>query len=152
MIPFSQKQEKFNIYATKNRYLNNAYLYPQIFRFMEDYIIREIDRIGEMLVQVAKRLGLFQDGGTAPDYTMADVKAEFEKGKLELDIDAVLAQNYPVLYLVEHENLSERSLEMFVDIVFHSDADESRKTALLNDAINYLDSKGYFSFRLHSFV
>lgn len=119
---------------------------------MEDYIIREIDRIGEMLLQVAKRLGLFQDGGAASDYTLADVKAEFEKGKLELDIDAVLAQNYPVLYLVEHENLSERSLEMFVDIVFHSDADESRKTALLYDAINYLDSKGYFSFRLHSLV
>lgn len=28
---------------------------------MEDYIIREIDRIGEMLMLVAKRLGLFLD-------------------------------------------------------------------------------------------
>ena len=26
---------------------------------MEDYLIREIDRIGELLVQIAHRLGLF---------------------------------------------------------------------------------------------
>jgi len=28
---------------------------------MEDYIIREIDRIGEMLLLIARRLGLFLD-------------------------------------------------------------------------------------------
>ena len=55
---------------------------------MEDYIIREIDRIGEMLMLVAKRLGLFLD----------DVKKE----------------------------------------------------ALLNDALAYLNGKGYFSFKLQS--
>lgn len=54
---------------------------------MEDYIIREIDRIGEMLMLVAKRLGLFLD--------------------------------------------------------------DAKKEVLLNDALAYLNGKGYFSFKLN---
>lgn len=42
---------------------------------MEDFILREIDRIGEMLMHIARRLGLLD--GDEPDYSMADVPAEF---------------------------------------------------------------------------
>ena len=39
---------------------------------------------------------------------------------------------------------------MMMDIIFHSDLDETRKQALLRDALAYLDRKGSFSFKLHS--
>ena len=115
---------------------------------MEDYIIREIDRLGEMLLLIARKLGLL-DGDT-PDYSLADVKDEFGKAGCPIDLDMLMQQESPVWYLVEVEKLSEHGLETIIDIIFHSDLDEARKQALLNDALAYLDGKGYFSFRLHS--
>lgn len=115
---------------------------------MEDYILREIDRLGEMLMLIARRLGLM-DGNT-PDYSLTDVKDEFDRSSLPFDLDAVLQQKNPVWYLVESEKISDQGLETFIDILFHSDLDEERKTALLDDALSYLDGKGYYSFRLHS--
>ena len=115
---------------------------------MEDYILREIDRLGEMLMLIARRLGLL-DGDT-PDFSLTDVKDEFGKTGCPIDLDALLQQENPVLYLVEEEKLSDHSLETFIDILFHSDMEEPRKTALLNDALAYLDGKGYYSFKLHS--
>lgn len=117
---------------------------------MEDYLIREIDRIGELLVKVARRLGLFLDD--VPQYSVADIKAEMEKVQLNLNLDEILAKDTAVLYLIEHEDISEKGLEAFTEIVFHSDCDESQKAVILKDAIQYLDSKGYYSFRLHSLV
>jgi len=115
---------------------------------MEDFILREIDRLGEMLMMIARKLNLL-DGDT-PDYSLADVKEEFDKASLPFDLDTVLGQENPVWYLAETEKLSDHALETFIDIIFHSDLEESRKTALLEDALTYLDGKGYFSFRLHS--
>ena len=115
---------------------------------MEDYIIREIDRIGEMLLLIARRLGLFDDA--MPDYSLAEVKAEFSKAGCPIDLDLLLQQDNPVLYLVEKEKLSDHGLETMIDIIFHSNLDESRKQALLGDALTYLEAKGYFSFRLQS--
>lgn len=115
---------------------------------MEDYIIREIDRIGEMLLLIASRLGLFLDD--VPDYSLSDVKEEFAKASLPFDLDAVLQQENPIVYLIETVGLSDQGLETFIDILFHSDINEGRKKTLLNDALTYLDAKGNFSFRLHS--
>ena len=115
---------------------------------MEDYILREIDRLGEMLLLIARRLGLL-DGDT-PDYSLTDVRDEFGKAGLPFDLDAVLRQENPILYLVEECKLSDHGLETFIEILFHSDLDEERKTALLDDALSYLDGKGYYSFKLHS--
>lgn len=115
---------------------------------MEDYILREIDRLGEMLLQIARRLGLL-DGDT-PDYSLADVKDEFGKAACPIDLDALLEQENPVWYLVETEKMSDHGLETFIDILFHSDLEEDIKAALLQDALAYLDGKGYYSFRLHS--
>ena len=117
---------------------------------MEDYLIREIDRLGEMLMLIARKLGLL-DSDT-PDYTLSDVKDEFGKAACPLDLDQLLQQENPVWYLVEKEKLSDHGLETMIDIIFHSDLDEDRKQALLRDALAYLDGKGYFSFRLHSLL
>ena len=115
---------------------------------MEDFILREIDRLGEMLQLIARKLGLL--GGDNPDYSLADVKDEFDKASFPLDLDALLRQDNPVLYLVETEKISADGLETFIEILFHSDLDEARKMSLLKDALAYLDGKGYYSFRLHS--
>lgn len=115
---------------------------------MEDFIIREIDRLGEMLQLVARKLGLL-DGDT-PDYSLTDVKDEFDKAGCPIDLEALLQQDNPVLYLVEKEKLSDHALETMIDIIFHSNLDEESKQALLNDALAYLDGKGFFSFRLQS--
>ena len=117
---------------------------------MEDFIIREIDRLGEMLLLIARKLGLL-DGDT-PDYSLTDVKDEFGKAGCPIDLDQLLQQENPVWYLVEKEKLSDHGLETMIDIIFHSDLDENKKQALLSDALAYLDGKGYFSFRLHSFI
>lgn len=117
---------------------------------MEDYLIREIDRIGEMLTIIARKLGLLT--GDTPDYSLADVKEEFDKASLPFDLNFVLQQENPVYYLVENLNISDHGLETFIDILFHSDLPEATKTALLSDALSYLDAKGYFSFRLHSLI
>ena len=115
---------------------------------MEDYILREIDRLGEMLLLIARRLGLLD--GKAPDYSLADVKDEFDKAACPIDLDAALEQENPVRYLVETGKISDHGLETVIDILFHSDLEDDRKAALLQDALAYLDGKGYYSFRLHS--
>ena len=117
---------------------------------MEDYLIREIDRLGEMLMLIARKLGLLDS--TAPDYTLDDVKDEIGKSDLPFDLDAVLQQENPVWYLTQTAKFSDSALETFIEILFHSDLDESVKAALLADALAYLDGKGYFSFRLHSLL
>lgn len=117
---------------------------------MEDFILREIDRLGEMLLMIARKLGLMLDD--VPDYSLTDVKSEFNKASLPFNLDTVLQQDNPVWYLVENEKLSDHALESLIDILFHSDLDEPRKTALLKDAVAYLDGKGFYSFRLHSLL
>lgn len=51
---------------------------------MEDYFLREIDRMGEMLMLIARKLGLL-DGDT-PDYSLTDVKEEFDKSTCPVNL------------------------------------------------------------------
>jgi len=121
---------------------------------MEDYLIREIDRIGELLLKLAGRLGLFLE--EAPQYSISDVQKEMEKVKhslkidSDLDIEAILSMDQPLEYLTDSENLSDSALEAFVEIVLHTDIDPSKKSRLLEDTLRYFDGKGYYSFKLHS--
>ena len=115
---------------------------------MEDFILREIDRLGEMLMMIARRLGLM--GENVPDYSVTDVKEEFDKASLPLDLESILQLQNPIWHLVENKKLSDQGLETLIEILFHSDIDENKKTALLDDALTYLDGKGYYSFKLHS--
>ncbi len=117
---------------------------------MEDFILKEIDRIGQMLMGIARKLGLLRD--ETPNYSLTEVREEFAQANLPFDLETVLQQENPVLYLVENAKISDQGLETFIDILFHSDMDEDRKKALLQDALTYLDGKGFFSFRLHSLM
>ena len=134
---------KFHIFAQINRDL-----YYLLSNSMEDFILREIDRLGEMLLIIARKLGLQED--VMPDYSLLDVKDEFDKAVCPINLDALLEQENPVWYLVETEKISDHGLETFIEILFHSDLDEDRKAAILHDALAYLDGKGFFSFKLHA--
>ena len=89
---------------------------------MEDFILREIDKIGEMLAHIARRLGLLK--GEKPDYSLGDVKSEFTRANCPIDLDIVLKQENPILYLTENEKLTEQALESFIEILFYSDIDQ----------------------------
>lgn len=115
---------------------------------MEDFILREIDRLGEMLMLIARRLGLL-NGNTA-DCSLTDIKDEFDKTGCPIDLDLVLSRDNPLMYLVEECKLSDHALETMIYIICHSDLDKAKKQTLLYDALTYLDGKGYFSFLLHS--
>lgn len=123
-------------------------LYYLLSNSMEDFILREIDRLGEMLLIIARKLGLQED--VMPDYSLLDVKDEFDKAVCPISLDALLEQENPVWYLVETEKISDHGLETFIEILFHSDLDEDRKAAILHYALAYLDGKGLFSFKLHA--
>ena len=109
---------------------------------MEDFILREIDRLGEMLLMIARRIGLLDD--STPDYTLTDLKEEFDKSDLPFDLDAVLAQDNPVWYLVEQEHLTDHALETLIFMLFRSDLDESVKVALLEQTVRFPHSDGDF--------
>ena len=100
------------------------------------------------MLQIAIRLGLFKDGN--PKCTLADVKAEFGKAELDYNLDDILSEENPVLYLVEQKGISDKCLEIMTDILIHSDIDEARRKSILDYALGYLDHRGYYSFRLHS--
>lgn len=117
---------------------------------MEDYLIREIDRIGDILVQIARRLGLV--GGQQESIPIENLKSEFSVSGLDLDIDEVLHQDAPVLWLIEQKHLSDKALETFTDILMYSDIDMGTKKSFLNESVSYLDGKGCFSFMLHSYM
>lgn len=117
---------------------------------MEDYVKRQIDMIGQMLLALAKKLGFID--GNAVSYSMQSVQDEIVEKGFNMDIDRALAEEHPVAYLVESLQLSNEAIETFTEIVMNSDADNKIKQRLLNDAVNYLDSKGYFSFSLHSYL
>lgn len=117
---------------------------------MEDYVKRQIDLIGQMLLALAKKLGLV-DGDVA-NYTIQSVQDEIRENGFNMDIERALSEEHPIAYLVSSLQLSNEAIETFTEIVMNSDADYEVKQRLLRDAVNYLDSKGYFSFSLHSYL
>ena len=55
---------------------------------MEDYILREIDRIGEMLMKLARKMGLFLD--EVPDYSITDVQKELDRADGSLSVTTAI--------------------------------------------------------------
>ena len=53
-------------------------------------------------------------------------------------------------YMVETLQFSDEAVETFTNIILHSDASDEAKRNILEKSVSYLDSKGYFSFSLHS--
>jgi len=65
---------------------------------MEDYVKRQIDLIGQMLLALAKKLGLID--GDAANYSMQSVQDEIKASGFNLDIDCALSEEHPIAFLV----------------------------------------------------
>lgn len=119
---------------------------------MEDYILKEIDKIGLILQKIAIKLKIMDENKSNAGCTMIDIKAAFTEYGLNFDPAAVLSEKHPVSFLVDTLHLSDEALELFVLTMLHSDIPEASKQRLLSDAITYLDSKDTYSFSLHSMM
>ena len=119
---------------------------------MEDYILKEIDKIGLILQKIAIKLKIMDENKSNAGCTMIDIKAAFTEYGLNFDPAAVLSEKHPVSFLANTLHLSDEALELFVFTMLHSDIPEASKQRLLSDAITYLDSKDTYSFSLHSMM
>lgn len=115
---------------------------------MADILLREIDKIGELLLAAAYRLGLFKENPEG--FSMKEVQNEFDRCGLDLKIDTVLESDTPLVILVEQMHLSEQSLETLCQLLYESDKDSVKVKKLISDVIGYLTTKQYFSFTLAS--
>lgn len=116
---------------------------------MADFIEKEIDKIGEMLLGLMERLGVVgQKGGQKIDHSK--INAEMQHLRLNLDVEKLLDQPMAVTYLVEEIGLSDMALESFANLMYHSDCDEQKVQKFIRDVIAFLESHGYYSFLLRS--
>ena len=73
---------------------------------MEDYILREINRIGELIAALLDKIGLLKKSG-APELIRETAKTELAE-QLDLDIDTLLAGEDFIATLVGEIVLSAR--------------------------------------------
>ena len=78
---------------------------------MEDYILREINRIGELIAALLDKIGLLKKSG-APELIWETAKTELAE-QLNLDIDTLLAGADFIATLVDEYGFSDADLEKF---------------------------------------
>ena len=117
---------------------------------MEDYLIREIDKIGEMLALIASKLGLgtfaFQSDALA-----GQLNSEMVQG-LDIDIYELLAKDNPLEYLVSERGFNDRNLESLAMMMYQAIPASDALDAFIKNTAEYLNHKGVFSFAMHSIV
>lgn len=116
---------------------------------MEDYILKQIDMIGQMLRYLARKLHLFD--GNVSDVPIEIVQNEIERDGLGIDVKDIIIHENPVVYLAEELKFSDEAIETFAGIAMHTDIPQDIKDRILDDTIEYLSNKGFFSFLLQSF-
>ena len=115
---------------------------------MEDYLIREIDRIGELLACIASKLGL----GSMPERSEVlarELNSELVKA-LDVDYEALLAMPAPIEYLVVEKEFTNANLEELAVMMYRSVPASDVLNGFLSEVTAYLDHQGVFSFVLHS--
>ena len=95
---------------------------------MEDYILREINRIGELIAALLDKIGLLKKSG-APELIRETAKTELAE-QLDLDIDTLLAGEDFIATLVGEYGFSDADLEKFAEL--YSYLDEKKAPASLN--------------------
>lgn len=112
---------------------------------MEDYILREINRIGELIAALLDKAGMLKKSG-APELIREAAKTELAE-KLNLDIDALLAQEDFTATLVGQYGFSDADLDKFAELLFDLVAASDDRTERLRLAAgvgalySYLDQK-----------
>ena len=113
----------------------------------QDYILKEIGKIGAMLQEIAVKLGIL-DGMTPSDNLPEQLSSELVTG-LGLDPEELLSKESPIEYLVSEIGFSPENLETLAVLVARTYSSE-KADAFVSDVRGYLDHLGLFSFALHS--
>ena len=112
---------------------------------MEDYILREINRIGELIAALLDKIGLLKKSG-APELIRETAKTELDE-QLDLDIDTLLAGEDFIATLVGEYGFSDADLEKFAELLFDFAAaseehgERLRLAAAIGALYSYLDEK-----------
>lgn len=112
---------------------------------MEDYILREINRIGELIAALLNKIGLLKRSG-APEQIRTTAKTELAE-TLDIDIDTLLCGTDFIGRLTGEYGFSDENLEKFAELLFDlvaasEDRDERLRLAAGVGAIySYLDEK-----------
>ena len=112
---------------------------------MEDYILREINRIGELIAALLDKIGLLKKSG-APELIRETAKTELAE-QLDLDIDTLLAGEDFIATLVGEYGFSDADLEKFAELLFDFAAaseergERLRLAAAIGALYSYLDEK-----------
>ncbi len=120
---------------------------------MEDYILREIDKIGKLIQAVLQKVGLVKQSDESCVYRAAKVEL---LEKLNLDIDILLENENFVNILTGEYGFSNDNLEKFAELLFDlavASYDEPERMKLItgiNAVYKYLD-KHECSFSLNRY-
>lgn len=112
---------------------------------MEDYILREIDKIGKLIEALLQKAGILRRSG-AGEAVCETARTELAEA-LNLDIDTLLAREDFIGVLTREYGFSDENLEKFAELLFDfaaasPDRDATVRLACGITAIyRYLDEK-----------
>ena len=107
---------------------------------MEDYILREINRIGELIAALMAKIGLMRQSAS-PEQIRTTAKTELAE-KLDIDIDTLLDEPDFIGRLTDEYGFGDQ--EMGVSLMFAASeqhADRLRLAAAVGAIYSYLDAK-----------
>ena len=109
---------------------------------MEDYILREINRIGELIAALMAKIGLMRQSAS-PEQIRTTELAE----KLDIDIDTLLDEADFIGRLTDEYGFGDQELDKFAELLFdmvaasEQHAERLRLAAAVGAIYSYLDAK-----------
>lgn len=104
---------------------------------MEDYILREINRIGELIAALMAKIGLMRQSAS-PEQIRTTAKTELAE-KLDIDIDTLLDEPDFIGRLTDEYGFGELLFDMVAASEQH--AERLRLAAAVGAIYSYLDAK-----------
>ena len=109
---------------------------------MEDYILREIDKIGKLIEALLQKAGILRRSG-AGEAVCETARTELAEA-LDLDIDTLLAREDFIGVLTREYGFSDENLEKFAELLFDFAAARDATVRLacgITAIYRYLDEK-----------
>ena len=112
---------------------------------MEDYILREINRIGELIAALMAKIGLMRQSAS-PEQIRTTAKTELAE-KLDIDIDTLLDEADFIGRLTDEYGFGDQELDKFAELLFdmvaalEHHAERLRLAAAVGAIYSYLDAK-----------
>lgn len=115
---------------------------------MEDYIKREIDKIGKVIEAILLKVGILKKENKSEDFIIKTSKSElFER--LNIDIDKLLQNEDFINILVHEHQFNNDNLELLANLIFdfiqqsNSPEEKKRLISCISKVYLYLDESGH---------